>query len=75
MSNTTRETLENIIQETGLKKEKIAELMGMTTSGLWKLRKDPRKMDSNQMERLAQALNVNVSRIFEAIQNEPEFDK
>lgn len=75
MSNTTRETLEDIIQDTGLKKEKIAELMSMTTSGLWKLRKDPRKMDSNQMERLAQALNVNVSRIFEAIQNEPEFDK
>ena len=75
MSNTTNETLEDVILETGLKKEKIAEQMGMTANGLWRLRKDPKKMDSVQMEKLAQVLNVSVSRIFEAIQNSPELDK
>ena len=75
MSNTTKETLEDVILETGLKKEKIAEQMGMTANGLWRLRKDPKKMDSVQMEKLAQVLNVSVSRIFEAIQNSPELDK
>lgn len=75
MSNTTKETLEDVILETGLKKEKIAEQMGLTVSGLWRIRKEPKKMDSVQMEKLAQILNVSVSRIFEAIQNTTEIDK
>lgn len=64
-----RETLDDIIKETGLKYEKIAERMGITANWLWRLRKDPLKMDANTMVKLADALGVSVNRVFEAIKN------
>lgn len=63
------ETLDDIIQETGLKYEKIAERMGITVNWLWRLRKEPKKMDALDMEKLADALGVGVNRVFEAIKN------
>lgn len=69
MEKDNKKNLETLIDETGIKREKIAELMNLSVSGFWRLRQNPKKMDSVQMERLAQALNVSVFRVFEAIQN------
>ncbi|MCB5007503.1 helix-turn-helix domain-containing protein [Streptococcus mutans] len=63
------ETLEDIIRDTGLKYEKIAERMGYSNNGLWKLRRDPRKMNADTMAKMAEALDVPINRIFEAIKN------
>lgn len=63
------ETLEDIIQSSGLKLDKIAEGMNISTNYLWKLRQNPKKMDANQMVQLAEILNVNVIRLFNAIKN------
>lgn len=63
------ETLDDIIQETGLKYEKVAERMGITVTWLWRLRKEPKKMDAADMEKLAKALDVEVNRVFEAIKH------
>lgn len=61
------ETIETIIQDSGLKYEKIAERMGITSNWLWHLRRDPKKMDADTMAKMADALGVSVNRIFEAI--------
>lgn len=64
-----KETLEDIIQESGLKLEKIASDMGISANYLWKLRQQPKKMDTVQLEKLAKALHVPITRVFEAIKN------
>lgn len=65
----THESLDDIFRESGLKYEKVAERMGITSNWLWHLRRQPKKMDADTMARLAEALDVPVNRIFEAIKN------
>lgn len=64
-----RETLEDIILTSGIKLDRIAANMGISTNYLWKLRRNPPMMSMVQMENLAAALGVNIARVFEAIKN------
>ena len=69
MTGLENETLEDIIRESGLKLEKIALEMDISVNYLWRLRKNPKKMDSIYLEKLARALGVSVDRVFNAIKN------
>ena len=63
------ETLEDIIMTSGIKLDRIASKMGISTNYLWKLRKNPSSMSMVQMESLAYALGVSIARVFEAVKN------
>lgn len=63
------ENLEDIIMTSGIKLDRIASKMGISTNYLWKLRKNPSSMSIVQMESLASALGVSIARVFEAIKN------
>lgn len=69
MTGLENETLEDIIRESGLKLEKIAAEMDISVNYLWKLRRNPKKMDSIYLEKLAVALGVSIDRVFNAIKN------
>lgn len=69
MTGLENETLEDIIRESGLKLEKIALEMDISVNYLWRLRQNPKKMDSIYLEKLARALGVSVDRVFNAIKN------
>lgn len=69
MTGLENETLEDIIRESGIKLEKIALEMDISVNYLWRLRQNPKKMDSIYLEKLASALGVSVDRVFNAIKN------
>ena len=69
MTGLENETLEDIIRESGLKLEKIALEMDISVNYLWRLRQNPKKMDSIYLEKLARAIGVSVDRVFNAIKN------
>jgi len=69
MTGLENETLEDVIRESGLKLEKIALEMDISVNYLWRLRQNPKKMDSIYLEKLARALGVSVDRVFNAIKN------
>lgn len=69
MTGLENETLEDIIRESGLKLEKVALEMDISVNYLWRLRQNPKKMDSFYLEKLARALGVSVDRVFNAIKN------
>ena len=69
MTGLENETLEDIIRESGLKLEKIAAEMDISVNYLWKLRQNPKKMDSIYLEKMAVALGVSIDRVFNAIKN------
>lgn len=69
MTGLENETLEDIIRESGLKLEKIALEMDISVNYLWRLRQNPKKMDSIYLEKLARALGVSLDRVFNAIKN------
>lgn len=69
MTGLETETLEDIIRESGLKLEKIAYEMDISVNYLWRLRQNPKKMDSVYLEKMAKALGVSIDRIFNAIKN------
>lgn len=47
---------EKMLADSNLKLKGIAEDLGITTSTLWLLRKDPKKMTVDQVEKLAKTL-------------------
>lgn len=69
MTGLENETIEDIIRESGLKLEKIALEMDISVNYLWRLRQNPKKMDSIYLEKMARALGVSVDRVFNAIKN------
>lgn len=69
MTGSETETLEDIIRESGLKLEKIAYEMDISVNYLWRLRQNPKKMDSVYLEKMARVLGVSIDRIFNAIKN------
>lgn len=69
MTGLENETLEDIIRESGLKLEKIAAEMDISVNYLWRLRQNPKKMDSVYLEKMARVIGVSIDRIFNAIKN------
>lgn len=64
-----KETLEDIIIASGIKKEIIAKRMGISPSYLWRLRQEPNKMDLDYMKKLSEAMGVELDRVIEAVKN------
>lgn len=63
------ETLEDLIDKSGLKIGVIAERLGISSNYLWRIRKDPKKMNADFMVKLAEALGVDADRVFNAIKD------
>lgn len=63
----SKETLDDIIENSGLKLEAIASAMGISSNYLWRIRKKPTKMDVEFMEKLAEVLSVDIGRLVEAV--------
>lgn len=66
------ETLDDIIIESGLKIGVIADRLDISSNYLWRIRKEPTKMDADFMVKLAGVLGVEADRVFNAIKNEVE---
>lgn len=64
-----QETLEDLIVESGLKLEVIANRIGISYNYFYRLRKQPTKMDADLMVKLAEVLGVDSDRVFEAIKS------
>lgn len=64
-----QETLEDLIVESGLKLEVIANRIGISYNYFYRLRKQPTKMDADLMVKLAEVLGVDSERVFEAIKS------
>lgn len=67
-----QETLEDLIVESGLKLEVIANRIGISYNYFYRLRKQPTKMDADLMVKLAEVLGVDSDRVFEAIKSNSE---
>lgn len=63
------ETLEDLIIDSGLKLEVIADRLQISSNYLWRLRKDPKKMDADFMVKIAEVLGVSADRVFNAIKH------
>ena len=72
MSKVHKETLDDIITNSGLKLDAIADRLYITPNYLWRLRKDPMKMDMKYIDRLADVLEVDVDRLVSAIRAQNE---
>lgn len=62
-----KETLDDIIENSGLKLESIATKMGISSNYLWRKRNKPETMDVDFVVRLAEVLSVDVDRLIAAI--------
>lgn len=69
MTVEVKSEFDTLIEGSGLKLKAIAEELDVSPATLWKLRKDPKKLNAVQMERLSKLFNVNISEVFEAIKN------
>ena len=62
-----KETLDDIIANSGLKMDAIAKRMNISTNYFWRLRKDSTSMDVDFVVMLADVLSVDVDRLIAAI--------
>lgn len=62
-----KETLDDIIENSGLKLEAIAKRMEISSNYLWRKRNKPETMDIDFVVRLAEVLSVDVDRLIESI--------
>lgn len=64
METKTYEPLDELMERTGLKYGYIANELGISTQRLYDIRVNPRSMSIEQMEMLAQILNVSFMDIY-----------
>jgi len=64
MESKTYEPLDELMERTGLKYGYIANELGVSTQRLYDIRVNPRSMSIEQMEKLAQILNVSFMDIY-----------
>ncbi|MCQ9212254.1 MULTISPECIES: helix-turn-helix transcriptional regulator [unclassified Streptococcus] len=59
---------EKLIDDSGIKKRVIAQKMGLTRSGFYQKRKNPKKkFDGNEMVELANILGIEPKKVLETI--------
>lgn len=69
MSEETFRELDDLISESGLKLNFIADELGITRQRLYEIRLKPNTMGIDQMEKLAQLLNVDFMDIYNIYKN------
>lgn len=67
-----QETLDDLIQDSGLKLSVIADRLDISSNYLWRLRQDPNKMKADFMVKIAGVLSVEPDRVFNAIKHDRE---
>lgn len=60
-------SLDDIVEDKGLKYVKVAEKIGITYNNFWFMRNDVERISFKQMKKLADVLDVEVDVIFDAI--------
>ena len=60
-------SLDDIVEDKGLKYVKVAEKIGVTYNNFWFMRNDVQRISFKQMKRLADVLDVEVDIIFDVI--------
>ena len=60
-------SLDDIVEDKGLKYVKVAEKIGVTYNNFWFMRNDVQRISFKQMKRLAEVLDVEVDVIFDVI--------
>lgn len=60
-------SLDDIVEDKGLKYVKVAEKIGVTYNNFWFMRNDVQRISFKQMKRLADVLDVEVDVIFDVI--------
>ena len=65
MSQLTYKPLDDLINRSGMKKDAIANAMGISRQRLYELRKDPLQLGVEQIESLAHCIRVDFSDIYE----------
>lgn len=66
-----KETLDDLIESSGLRLDHVAKSLGITSNYLWRIRRNPKKnVDVAFMEKIAIVLKVPVERVFNAIHNQ-----
>lgn len=63
-----KDNLAELIENSGYKVGYVAENMGLSTSGFWKMRQDPStRMNAVQMVKLADVLGIDIDEVFDAV--------
>ncbi|MFC0727668.1 hypothetical protein [Enterococcus faecalis] len=65
MNGSTFKAFDDLILSKGLRYDFVANKMGISTCYLWRLRKDPRKMNIKHMELLANVLEIDFFDVYE----------
>lgn len=60
-------SLDDIVEDKGMKYVKVAEKIGVTYNNFWFMRNDVQRISFKQMKRLADVLDVEVDVIFDVI--------
>lgn len=60
-------SLDDIVEDKGMKYVKVAEKIGVTYNNFWFMRNDVQRISFKQMKRLAEVLDVEVDVIFDVI--------
>lgn len=61
------ESLDDIVEDKGLKYVKVAEKIGVTYNNFWFMRNDVERISFKQMKKIAEVLDVDVQVIFDVI--------
>ena len=63
-----KDNLAELIENSGYKVGYVADQMGLSASGFWKIRQDPsRRMNAIQMVKLADVLGIDIDEVFDAL--------
>lgn len=66
----TDKTLIQLIDDSGLKRSKIADELEVHRSRLWQLLDDPKKIDTERINKLSEILGIDHQIVYQAIQNQ-----
>ena len=69
------ESLDDIVEDKGLKYVKVAEKIGVTYNNFWFMRNDVERISFEQMKKIAEVLDVDVQVIFDVIRKTDEKQK
>jgi len=69
------ESLDDIVEDKGLKYVKVAEKIGVTYNNFWFMRNDVERISFKQMKKIAEVLDVDVQVIFDVIRKTDEKQK
>lgn len=76
MLTKTYKPMDSLIEKSGLKYDKIAERMGISTNYLYKMRANPRRMDVDHIEELSKVLDLDFMSVYEIVKKfKSEVDK